>query len=125
MAARVIARGRLAFNWEVVEYDRPKFGHYIWYTNITNNRAQSNFPHAEIESQLQQFDERIQLAVNDDVTEHDSIIWDDQGFTRPFPSCFGIPTDDADGDCEYYNYHCHLPGRDYISNMFTSCVVVL
>ena len=29
MAARVIARGRLAFNWEVVEYDRPKFGHYI------------------------------------------------------------------------------------------------
>ena len=68
---------------------------------------------------------RIQLAVNDDVTEHDSIIWDDQGFTRPFPSCFGIPTDDADGDGEYYNYHCHLPGQDYISNMFTSCVFVL
>ena len=29
MAARVVARARLAFNWEVVEYDRPKFGHYI------------------------------------------------------------------------------------------------
>jgi len=67
-------------------------------------------PHAEIELQLQQFDERIQLAVNDDVTEHDIIIWDDQGFTRPFPHCFGISTDDGDGEGEYYNYHCHLPG---------------
>ena len=64
------------------------------------------------------------VADNDD-PDHDSIIWTEQGFTRPFPHCFGISTDDGDGEGEYYNYHCHLPGRDYISNMFTSCVVVL
>ena len=124
MAARVVARARLAFNWEAIQYDRPSYGDYIWYRNITNNSVQATFPCAEIKAQLQQFDASIQLAHNDD-PDHDSIIWTEQGFTRPFPHCFGISTDDGDGEGEYFNYHCHLPGRDYISNMFTSCVVVL
>ena len=62
MAARVVARARLAFNWEVTEYDRPSYGHYIWYSNITNNSVQAYFPCAEIEAQLQQFDASIQLT---------------------------------------------------------------
>ena len=84
MAARVVARARLAFNWEAIQYDRPSYGYYIWYRNITNNSVQAAFPCAEIKAQLQQFDASIQLADNDD-PDHDSIIWTEQGFTRPFP----------------------------------------
>ena len=62
MAARVVARARLAFNWEVTEYDRPSYGHYIWCRNITNNSVQAAFPCAEIEAQLQQFDASMQLC---------------------------------------------------------------
>ena len=65
MAARVVARARLAFNWEVIQYDRPSYGHYIWYRNITNNSVQATFPCAEIKAQLQQCDASIQLADND------------------------------------------------------------
>ena len=50
MAARDVARARLAFNWEVTEYDRPSYGHYIWYSNITNNSVKATFPCAEIKA---------------------------------------------------------------------------
>ena len=72
MAARVVARARLAFNWEATQYDRPSYGYYIWYRNITNNSVQATFPCAEIKAQLQQFDASIQLADNDD-PDHDIV----------------------------------------------------